>query len=89
MYYRRDHTFDVKTCFQQTRYVFITFIFKAKIASQISKRHLSAWKIWTFFRRFSRNLTPRETPKKYFNSICVTMVCRHVTVIYKCKIKMK
>ena len=22
MYYRRDHTFDVKTCFQQTRYVF-------------------------------------------------------------------
>jgi hypothetical protein len=22
MYYRRDHTFDVKTCFQQNRYVF-------------------------------------------------------------------
>jgi hypothetical protein len=21
-YYRRDHTFDVKTCFQQNRYVF-------------------------------------------------------------------
>jgi hypothetical protein len=22
LYYRRDHTFDVKTCFQQNRYVF-------------------------------------------------------------------
>jgi hypothetical protein len=45
----------------------------AKIASQISKRHLSAWNIWTFSRRFSRNLTPRS-PKKYFNSICVLFI---------------
>jgi hypothetical protein len=26
MYYRRDHTFDVKTCFQQTRYVYMALI---------------------------------------------------------------
>jgi hypothetical protein len=37
--------------------------YRRKIASQISKRHLSVWNIWTFFRRFSRNLTPRETKK--------------------------
>ena len=51
----------------------IPSFFTAKIASQISKRHLSAWNIWTFSRRFSRNLTPRETPKKlcfiYFNNL--------------------
>ena len=33
--------------------------FTANIASQISKRHLSAWNIWRFSRRFSRNVTPR------------------------------
>jgi hypothetical protein len=32
-------------------------------ADIISKRHLSAWNIWAFSRRFSRNLTPRETKK--------------------------
>ena len=37
--------------------------FLRQIASQISKRHLSAWNIWIFPRRFSRNLTPRETKK--------------------------
>jgi hypothetical protein len=34
--------------------------FTAKIASQISKPHLSAWNISTCSRRFSRNLAPRE-----------------------------
>jgi hypothetical protein len=48
-----------------------TSFFTAKIASQISKRHLSAWNIWTFSRRFSRNLTPRETKN---NSICVLFI---------------
>jgi hypothetical protein len=43
----------------------IPSFFTAKIASQTSKRHLSACNIWTFSRRFSRNLTPRA-PKKYF-----------------------
>ena len=36
----------------------------AKIASQTSKRHLSAYNICTFSSGFSRNLTPRA-PKKY------------------------
>ena len=44
--------------------------FTAKIASQISKRHLSAWNIWTFSRRFSRNLTPRETKKLLLQYLC-------------------
>ena len=51
----------------------IPSFFTAEITSQISKRHLSAWNIWTFSRRFSRNLTPRS-PKKYFNSICVLFI---------------
>ena len=42
----------------------------ATIASQTSKRHLSACNIWTFSRRFSRNLTPRA-PK---NSSCVLFI---------------
>jgi hypothetical protein len=50
-----------------------SFQITTKIASQISKRHLSAWNIWTCFRRFSRKLTPR-VPKKYFNSICVLFI---------------
>jgi hypothetical protein len=33
--------------------------FTANIASQTSKRHLSACNIWTFSRRFSRNIAPR------------------------------
>ena len=51
----------VYNCYVPTYHRFFT----AKIASQISKRHLSAWNILTFSRRFSRNLTPRE-PKKYY-----------------------
>ena len=51
------HLYITVTCLHTI--VFVT----AKIASQISKRHLSASNIWTFFRRFSRNLTPRETKK--------------------------
>ena len=41
MYNRRDHTFDVKTCFQQTRYVFdvmsvICFLYFVEFARDIS-----------------------------------------------------
>ena len=42
----------------------IPSFFTAKIASQISKRHLSAWNIWTFFRRFSRNFNTSWNQKK-------------------------
>ena len=50
-------------------------VFKNLITnSHISKRHLSAWNIWTFSRRFSRNLTPRETKKILTNSICVLFI---------------
>ena len=42
--------------------------FTANIASQTSKRHPSACNIWTFSRRFSRNLTPRA-PKKYLTVV--------------------
>ena len=38
-----------------------TIVFYGKIASQTSKRHLSACNIRTFYRRFSRNLTPKNT----------------------------
>jgi hypothetical protein len=120
--FNRHHTFDVKACFQQNRYVFDvivtswalfvfciswnfardiytvfeeikhlrsrapvlfscyitvtcrhTIVFTANIASQTSKRHLIACNIWTFSRRFSRNLTPRA-PKKYINSSCVLFI---------------
>jgi hypothetical protein len=37
----------------------IPLFLTANIASQTSKRHLSAFNIWKFSRRFSRNLTPR------------------------------
>jgi hypothetical protein len=46
------HLYITVTCRQPS-------FFTAKIASQISKRHLSAWNISIFSRRFSRNLTPR------------------------------
>jgi hypothetical protein len=61
LYYRRDHTFDVKTCLQQNRYVFDVIV--TSWALFVFCRHLSAWNIWTFSRRFSRNLKPRETQK--------------------------
>jgi hypothetical protein len=54
-------------------HVHIPSFFTATITSQTSKRHLSACNIWTFSRRFSRNLTPRA-PKKYFNSSCVLFI---------------
>ena len=56
----------VYNCYVPTYHRFFT----AKIASQISKRHLSAWNIWTFSRRFSRNLTPRETKKILLQYLC-------------------
>jgi uncharacterized membrane protein len=78
-FYRQHHTFDVKTCFQQNRYAFdvivtswalFVFCISWNFPRDIS---LSAWNIWTFFRRFSRNLTPRA-PKKYLDSICVLFI---------------
>ena len=58
-----------------------TIVFTANIASPTSKRHLSACNIWTFSRRFSRNLTPRA-PKKYFNSSCVLFIFNNLVKYY-------
>jgi hypothetical protein len=49
------------TLYHYTSYILrIPSFFTAKIASQISKRHLSAWNIWTFSRR---------APEKYFTRL--------------------
>ena len=50
-----------------------TIVFYGKDCFSNIKRHRSTWNIWTFSRRFSRNLTPRETKKKlcfiYLNNL--------------------
>jgi hypothetical protein len=64
---------DISTVFEEIKHlrsITVTLynrpsFFTGNIASQTSKRHLSACNIWTFSRRFSRNLIPRA-PKKYF-----------------------
>jgi hypothetical protein len=74
MYYRRDHTFDVKTCFQQTRYVFdvivtswalfvfcISWNFATKIASQISKRLEYLNISPSFFKKFNTSWNQNNT----------------------------
>jgi hypothetical protein len=56
----------------------IPSFFTANIASQTSKRHVSACNIWTFSRRFSKNLTLRA-PKKY---LYLTSLWRHELYLF-------
>ena len=134
LFYRRDQTVDVKTCFQQNRYVFDVIVTSwALFVFCISWNY--ARDIWTVFEEI-KHLRSRA-PEKYFTRFIKinktqillkyffwfhevlnflksdgkmfkyskrlddvlilekqsfpwkTMVCRHVTVIYKCKIKIK
>ena len=121
LYYRRHHTFDVKTCFQQNRYVFdvimtswALFVFRIswnfappqsctrKIFYQIIKINKTQILLKYFFgARGVKFLEKRRENVQIFQALrwrfdiweaifaVKTMVCRHVTVICKCKIKIK
>ena len=66
MYYRRDHTFDVKTCFQQNRYVFDVIVTSwALFVFCISWNF--ARDIWTVFEEI-KHLRSRA-PEKYLTII--------------------
>jgi 4-hydroxybenzoate polyprenyltransferase len=66
MYYRRDHTFDVKTCFQQNRYVFDVIVTSwALFVFCISWNF--ARDIWTVFEEI-KHLHSRA-PRKIFYQI--------------------
>jgi hypothetical protein len=73
LYYRRDHTFDVKTCFQQTRYVFDVIVTSwALFVFCISWNY--ARDIWTVFEEIKHQSCTRKyiinhwglMKKKYF-----------------------
>ena len=66
LYYRRDHTFDVKTCFQQNRYVFNVIVTSwALFVFCISWN--SARDIWTVFKEI-KHLRSRASDK-YFTRL--------------------
>ena len=65
MYYRRDHTFDVKTCFQQNRYEFHVIVTSSLFVFCISWNF--ARDIWTGFEEI-KHLHSRE-PEKYFTRL--------------------
>ena len=135
MYYRQDHTFDVKTCFQQNRYEFdvivtswalfdfciswnfthdISMVFEEiKILrsrepenifyqiikinkTQILLKYFFFWfhEVLNFLKndvnmfKYSKRLDDVLIFEKHFLQ-WKTMVCRHVSVIYKCKITNK
>ena len=59
MYYRRDHTVDVKTCFQQTRYVFDVIVTSwALFVFCISWNY--ARDIWTVFEEIKHQSCTRK-----------------------------
>ena len=134
LYYRRHHTFDVKTCFHQNWYVFdaivtswVLFVFRIswnfarvfstvfeeikhlrsrapeKIFYQIIKINKTQILLKYFFgARGIKFLEKRRENVQIFQAlrwrfdiweaifaVKKTMVCRHVTVIYKCKINIK
>ena len=62
MYYRRDHTFDVKTCFQQTRYVFDVIVTSWALFVFCISWNFSR-DIWTVFEEI-KHLRSRA-PEKY------------------------
>ena len=66
LYYRQDHTFDVKTCFQQNRYVFDVIVTSwALFVFCISWNF--ARDIWTVFEEI-KHLRSRA-PEKYFTRL--------------------
>ena len=64
MYYRRDHTVDVKTCFQQTRYVFDVIVSHERYLFSVFRGIMPA-----IFGRFSKNLSTSRAPEKYFTRL--------------------
>ena len=77
MYYRRDHTFDVKTCFQQTRYVF-DFI-------------VTSWALFVFCIswNFSRDNWTVFEEIKHLRSRVPEKICYQIIKINKTQILLK
>ena len=66
LYYRRDHTFDVKTCFQQNRYVFDVIVTSSALFVFCISWNF-ARDIWTIFEDI-KHLRSRA-PEKYFTRL--------------------